>query len=93
MVQFASFFWVFRVILELLKHGDSKRCSYKYTMKIKFKVNDIIMFKHDFNKQECEVYHNGKLISIIPVKQKYILPALSLCYIDELVEITKHKFY
>ena len=62
------------------------------TMQIRFKIGDTIMFEHDFKKQECGVYHNENLLSIIPVKDKYILPALSLYEPGETIKIIKYEF-
>ena len=46
----------------------------------------------DFVESKCSVYHNGyKLDKILELKDSHIIPAVSMFYSGERLEITKYE--
>ena len=58
----------------------------------KLKAGDRFMLEFNFKKAQCDLYYNGEEIHKLELKTKIILPALSLYFVGEVVEITKYEF-
>eukprot|EP01084_Bolivina_argentea_P023126 43085_1 len=59
---------------------------------LKFQIGDTCMMEHNFLTQNCNVYYNDKILYTFVIKEKCILPTLSIYFIGEVVEVTRYEF-
>ena len=80
----------FGQIKGLLRH--MKEMPKQKEGKMKFKVNDRVMFAHNFAESQCSAFYNNEKIYEIKIMAKCIIPTLSLCVPGERIKVTKYEF-
>ena len=59
-----------------------------------FKSGDIFSLKFNFKENSIQIYYNGKKTDKISLNgDKSIIPAISLKYTNDAIQIIKHSFF